>query len=96
MGNGQFKKEKCGANLRQAITRMNIHRQKKLNKIAKWAGCSIQSAKPTHNLRDELSQAKKKYPMYFCLEDKMGYRFNSEIRQMIQDYVNMVDGMVAV
>lgn len=69
---------------------------KKLNKIAKWAGCSIQSVKPTHNLRDELSQAKKKYPMYFCLEDKMGYRFNSEIRQMIQDYVNMVDGMVAV
>ena len=35
MGNTQFKKDKCGANLRQAITRMNIHRQKKLNKIAK-------------------------------------------------------------
>lgn len=68
----------------------------RLNKIAKWAGCSIQSAKPTHNLRDELSQAKKKYPMYFCLGDRMGYRFNSEVREMIQDYVNMVDGMVAV
>jgi hypothetical protein len=35
MGNTSFNKDKCGAQLRQAITRMNIHRQKKLNKIAK-------------------------------------------------------------
>jgi len=34
MGNS-FNKNKCGANLRQAITRINIHRQKKLNVIAK-------------------------------------------------------------
>ena len=35
MGNKQFDKEKTGSMLRQAITRMNIHRQKRLNKIAK-------------------------------------------------------------
>jgi hypothetical protein len=34
MGN-KFNKEKCAASLRQAVTRMNIHRQKKLNHIAK-------------------------------------------------------------
>lgn len=35
MGNAQFNKDKCAGGLRQAITRMNIHRQKKLNQIAK-------------------------------------------------------------
>jgi len=34
MGN-KFSKDKCAASLRQAVTRMNIHRQKKLNQIAK-------------------------------------------------------------
>jgi len=34
-GSSKFNKEKCGSNLRQAVGRMNIHRQKKLNKIAK-------------------------------------------------------------
>lgn len=35
MGNKQFNKDKCGSQLRQAVTRMGIHRQKKLNAIAK-------------------------------------------------------------
>mmetsp|Transcript_3705 Transcript_3705/g.6318 ORF Transcript_3705/g.6318 Transcript_3705/m.6318 type:complete len:128 (+) Transcript_3705:36-419(+) len=34
-GGGTFKKDKCAAYLRQGVTRMNIHRQKKLNHIAK-------------------------------------------------------------
>ena len=34
MGN-KFNKDKCGSMLRQATTRMNIHRQKKVNNIAK-------------------------------------------------------------
>lgn len=34
-GSTKFNKNKCGSNLRQAVGRMNIHRQKKLNKIAK-------------------------------------------------------------
>lgn len=32
---GKFSKDKCASLLRQATTRMNIHRQKKLNMIAK-------------------------------------------------------------
>ena len=34
-GSSKFNKDKCGSCLRQAVGRMNIHRQKKLNKIAK-------------------------------------------------------------
>jgi hypothetical protein len=34
MGN-KFNKDKCGSDLRQAVTRINIHRQKKLTGIAK-------------------------------------------------------------
>ena len=34
-GSSKFNKEKCGSQLRQAILRMNIHRQKKMGKIAK-------------------------------------------------------------
>lgn len=34
-GSTKFNKDKCGSLLRQAVGRMNIHRQKKLNKIAK-------------------------------------------------------------
>ena len=34
MGGAKFTKDKCGAMLRQAITRMNIHRQKKVHSVA--------------------------------------------------------------
>jgi hypothetical protein len=68
----------------------------KLGRISKWTGIAIKTVEPTHNLCDELSQVKKKYPMYFCLQNEAGYRFNSKVCQMIQDYVNMVDDSVAV
>lgn len=35
MGNTQFNKQKCASQLRQANTRLNIHRSKKLNAISK-------------------------------------------------------------
>jgi hypothetical protein len=34
-GSTKFDKDKCGSLLRQGITRMGIHRQKKLTKISK-------------------------------------------------------------
>jgi hypothetical protein len=35
MGNTSFNKDKCASALRQAVGRINIHRQKKLNHVAK-------------------------------------------------------------
>ena len=66
----------------------------KLRKLSYWANCTLQTVKPTHGLCDELKQVKKKYPIYFYLEDQCRYKFNSVLKA-IQDYVNMVDEAVA-
>jgi hypothetical protein len=68
---------------------------KKVNNISLWAKVTINTVKPSHDLKAQFEAVRAKYPMYMNMDScVVGWRINNIIKNIIVDYVNMVDSVV--
>jgi len=71
--------------------------KQKIDKICNWTKIPLKSCKPSHDLSSEWEIVKSKYPLYKMIDgcSLNDWRFNSETKQNVINYINMIDSTAA-
>ena len=71
--------------------------KQKIDKICDWTKIPVKSCKPSHDLSSEWEIVKSKYPLYKMIDgcSLNDWRFNSETKQNVINYINMIDSTAA-